>query len=95
MPNRFMAGNLTGAVTARCRTELGDLGLATDMARHPDLPNRGRSEVEYLCGGLYVTNGRSDRQFSIVIRIGGRAVRRIGAASIRAPQCAATGLSAG
>jgi hypothetical protein len=38
MPNRFMAGNLTGAVTVRCRTELGDLGLATDMARHPDLP---------------------------------------------------------
>ena len=33
MQNRFMAGNLAGAVTARCRTELGDLGLATDMAR--------------------------------------------------------------
>jgi hypothetical protein len=27
-----MAGNLVGAVTARCRTELGDLSLATDMA---------------------------------------------------------------
>lgn len=27
-----MAGNLAGAVTARCRTELRDLGLATDMA---------------------------------------------------------------
>jgi hypothetical protein len=33
-----MAGNLAGAVTARCRTELGDLGLATDMVRRPDLP---------------------------------------------------------
>ena len=33
--------------------------------------NRGRSEVEYLCDGLYVVYGRSDRQFSIVIRIGG------------------------
>jgi hypothetical protein len=32
-----MAGNLAGAVTARCRTELGDLGLATDTARRPDL----------------------------------------------------------
>lgn len=49
------------------------------------LSNRGRSEVEYLCGGLYIINGRSDRQFSIVIRIGGRAVRRIASASIRAP----------
>jgi len=33
-----MAGNLVGAVTARCCTELGDLGLATDMARRPGLP---------------------------------------------------------
>jgi len=32
-----MVGNVVGAVTARCRTELGDLGLATDMARRPDL----------------------------------------------------------
>ena len=38
MQNRLMAGNLAGAVTARRRTELGGLGLATDMARHPDLP---------------------------------------------------------
>jgi hypothetical protein len=34
------------------------------------MPKRGRFEVVYLCAGLYVTNGRSDRQFSIVIRIG-------------------------
>ena len=61
---------------------------------HSCVPNSGRSEGEYLCGGLYVIYGRSDRQFSIVIRIGGRAVRRIGAASTRAPPCGATGLSA-
>jgi hypothetical protein len=39
MQNRFVAGNLAGAATARCRTELADLGMATDMNRHPDLPN--------------------------------------------------------
>ncbi len=38
---------------------------------HPThVPKRGRFELVYLCAGLYVTNGRSDRQFSIVIRIG-------------------------
>jgi hypothetical protein len=37
MQNRLMVGDLVGAVTARCRTELDDLGLATDMARRPDL----------------------------------------------------------
>jgi hypothetical protein len=37
MQNRIMAGNLAGAVTARCRTELGEPGRATDMARRPDL----------------------------------------------------------
>jgi hypothetical protein len=39
MQNRLMAGNLAGAVTARYRTELSELSLATDMARRPDLPN--------------------------------------------------------
>jgi hypothetical protein len=34
MQNRLMVGNLAGAVTARSRTELGDLGLATAW---PDL----------------------------------------------------------
>jgi hypothetical protein len=41
MQNRLMAGNLAGAVTARCRTELGELGLATGMARRPDLRIEG------------------------------------------------------
>ena len=34
------------------------------------MPNRGRCKLVYLCAELHVTNGRSDRQFSIVIRIG-------------------------
>jgi hypothetical protein len=51
-----MAGNLAGAMTARCRTELGDLGLATDMARHPDLPNSEHCLAGYLCSGLYAVN---------------------------------------
>ena len=47
MQNRLMAGNLAGAVTARCRTELGELGRATGMARRPDLPMSEHSHQDY------------------------------------------------
>jgi hypothetical protein len=36
----------------------------------PHLRNRGRCEILNLCAGLYVTNGRSDQQLSIVTRMG-------------------------
>ena len=44
---------------------------APSANQSPNLPKRGRCELVYLCARLYVTDGRSDRQFSIVIRIGG------------------------
>ena len=37
----------------------------------------GVAKFAYLCIELYVNNGRSDPAFSIVIRIGGRAYRRV------------------
>ena len=60
------------------------------------MPNRGRCELAYLCAGLYAPNGRDDRQFSIVIRIGARrtirewpsAVSRARAGACRLPSCA-------
>ena len=33
------------------------------------MPNSGRYELVYLCIGRYVTDGRCDRQFSIVVRV--------------------------
>ncbi len=33
----------------------------------PHMPNRGRCVCVFLCAGLYVADGRSDRQFSFVI----------------------------
>jgi hypothetical protein len=33
------------------------------------MPNSGHCEFVYICAGLYAIHGRSDRQFSIVIRI--------------------------
>jgi len=51
MQNRLMAGNLAGAVTARCRTELGEPGLARDMARRPDLPMSGCVCLSFVVTG--------------------------------------------
>ena len=50
--------------------QIGALGPPWER-RHAVMPNRGRCEFVYLCARLYVTNGRSDHLFNIVIRIGG------------------------
>ena len=34
------------------------------------MPNTGRSLPAYYCAGLYVANGRGDRQFSLVAHVG-------------------------
>src|SRR5258708_8919891 len=41
-------------------------------ATDPHMPNRGRCDLVYLCARLYATNGRSDHQFNILVRIGAR-----------------------
>jgi len=37
--------------------------------QHALMPNSGHCEFVYICAGLYAIHGRSDPQFSIVIRI--------------------------
>jgi hypothetical protein len=69
-----VVGSLVATVAISDHTGAGDLCAAVHMIRgggRPLMPNRGCCEFVCLCSGLYVTNGRSDRQFSIVIRIGG------------------------
>jgi hypothetical protein len=47
------------------------------------MPNSGRLELLYLCAGLYVLNGHSDRKFRIVMRIESVPNRRaVGLASL-------------
>jgi len=64
-----MAENLVGAAAARCRTELGDLGLVTGIARrdadrlfssavtvdHRVVRRRWRIAVAHLSGGRLVS----------------------------------------
>jgi hypothetical protein len=50
----------------------GCSGHRLDAGQPTLMPNRGRCEFVYLCAWLYITKGRGDRQFSIVIRIGTR-----------------------
>lgn len=48
------------------------------------MPNSGRCELGCLCIRLYLTDGRSDRQFNIVIRIGDADFVRIFVADLHA-----------
>jgi hypothetical protein len=49
----------------------GSTGSPAAPEHLPLMPNSGRCEFVFLCARLYVTNGRSDHLFNIVIRIGG------------------------
>jgi len=50
-----------------CSTKEGLPG--SSRLQHALMPNSGHCEFVYTCAGLYAIHGRSDRQFSIVIRI--------------------------
>jgi hypothetical protein len=64
-----MYGFGRGAAASDRDADQGDLCAATRMTRwwqRPN-PNSGRCGFVYLCAGLYVTNGRSDRQFWLAV----------------------------
>jgi hypothetical protein len=69
-PSASPGGNYPGQSGNRCRTQLADLGMATDMNRHPDLPRseRGLAARPGLLPDASCTPGGDNRTLALTPR---------------------------